>query len=93
MAYADNLLVITAADIRRELENKGNEIGECILNWCTENGLKLERNKTELLTITDKLKGRSPIITNRWYKYKRESTNFKYLGVSFERKLGVTKHI
>ena len=54
--------------------------------------MELAANKTELLMITDKLPGRAPMVRINGISIP-ESKNVKYLGVTIERKLTVTKHV
>lgn len=68
--YADDLVAISGALNRKDLEHKSKIILELITNWCLENKMTISTYKTKIIIFGTELK-RDPIIKqgNRTIKF------------------------
>jgi len=51
VAYADDLIVVINGNSRREIEQRGQEIVNEILDWCRLAKLEISKSKTEGTTL------------------------------------------
>lgn len=91
-AYADDGLLLVAADSRRGLELKAHSATTELLRWSKENRLQLSIRKTKVMMLKGKLPGRPPTvrINNETIQHVQ---SLKYLGVILDERLSFLPHI
>lgn len=94
VAYADDILLISADPSFPGLENKCNRVTTSLTNWSNSHGLTFDHNKSSLLYFIKKgnKPGRNPLVRllNNKIKVVR---HFKYLGIVLDNNLNWTEHL
>ena len=90
--FADDALVVSAAEDVRILELRINEILWRAKRWLHSRGVKMAPEKTEALLVTDSRSFQYPriILGENEVKWK---TSIKYLGVQLDRRLSFGEHL
>lgn len=91
-AYADDGLLLVAADSRKEVEANALAATTEVLKWSKENKLELSVGKTKAMMLKGTLPGRPPTIklNNQNIQYVQ---TIKYLGVILDERLSFLPHI
>ena len=92
IAYADDLAVLLEANHRNELERKGQQAVEIILNWCEMAKLSLSPTKTSLVVFKGGNTSTPPHIYLDKHRIKSVKIQ-KYLGVYLDPKLNFRAHL
>ena len=92
VGFADDALVVCAADGVRILELRINESLWRAKRWLDSRGLKMAPEKTEALLVTDRISFQYPRIVLRKHEVKWK-TSIKYLGVQLDRRLSFGEHL
>ena len=91
IAYADDLTILIAAQVRSDLERQAKVIMNNLEIWCNQNKLNLSLNKTQCILLKGSLQ-RNPTVRfkNRPITTVKEA---KLLGVNISSKLLCSEHI
>ena len=92
IGYADDALVVCAAEDVRILEVRINESLWSEKRWMDSRGLKMAPEKTDALPVTDRRSFQYPRIALREHEVEWK-TSIKYLGVQLDRRLSFGEHL
>ena len=92
VAYADDLIVLVAANSRLHLETAAQQAVNLVNTWCGEYHLQLSAHKTEQILLKGILQGRPPLVRLRGEPI-RTVTAAKYLGIWLGRNMTLSAHI
>ncbi|GBM31216.1 hypothetical protein AVEN_193346-1 [Araneus ventricosus] len=89
-AFADDFLIIAAADSERKLCTAASEALKIFTTWSDRHGLEISKEKTQFLLLSNLRRDRSIYWGNQ--RVKRTKT-LKYLGVHLDSKLNWAHHL
>ena len=92
IGFADDALVVCAADDDRILKLRINETLRRAKRWLDSRGLKMAPEKTEALLVTDRRSFQYPRIVLEEHEVEWK-TSIKYLGVQLDRRLSFGDHL
>ena len=92
LSFADDVLVVCAAEDVRILELRINESLWQAKHWLDRRGLKMAPEKTEALLVTDRRSFPYPKIILGEHEVEWK-TSIKYLRVQLDRRLSFGKHL
>ena len=92
VAYADDLIVLVAANSRILLETAAQRAVDLVASWCGENHLRLSTQKTEQILLKGILRDRPPLVRLQGTPI-RSVPATKYLGVWLGRNMTLSAHI
>ncbi|GJQ77127.1 hypothetical protein Trydic_g23694 [Trypoxylus dichotomus] len=91
LAYADDLLLIIAADSRRRLEERANTALSRLERWCEAQKLQISTGKTTFTMLPCSMQ-RSPLIRLGGRTLRRQVVT-KYLGIDMGERGSFAEHI
>lgn len=92
IGFADDALIVCAADDVRILELRINESLRRAKRWLDSRGLKMALEKTEALLVTDRRSFERPVLRIGEFEVEWRK-QIKYLGVVLDKKLNFRPHI
>lgn len=90
VAYADDIGMLIFGDNKAEIQEKINVTINLVNKWCTEAGVKLNVNKTEIINLSKSKKNLNIKIIDKEIKFK---PHLKYLGIVIDDKLLFNRHL
>jgi Reverse transcriptase (RNA-dependent DNA polymerase). len=91
VAFADDLLLVIEGMSRSELETKGTEWMQCVIEWGRRVGVSVSESKTECMLLKGKL-DRKPIVRMNENNL-RYGMYVKYLGISVSERFNFGVHL
>ena len=94
LLYADDAVIYTSGNDIGEIENSLQQVSNNISNWCIQNRLVINAEKSKLCTYGTKnmLKNIPPLSVNINNHYLSNCHVYDYLGVSLDEKLTLESH-
>lgn len=93
IGYADDIVTLIDGPSLHTLTELGNNALKIIENWCVENSLSVNADKTGLVVFTRKHNNTLPANISIFGKALTQTNSTKFLGITLDHKLNWNKHV